>query len=165
MCMMAFASQELTLDQAGLVFPLVREAVPGLELKAWLRFARRFCGPRRTGQTGIMVVRRRGRPMPCGLFLYRREQDLRHGPILLAEHFVAIDVLNPEPVMRALVAELDGLAQRLGCNAIRSMVLGQASLTARGLHAAGHHPEGATLYKALSAEGEPVTPVPGKTAD
>jgi hypothetical protein len=39
------------------------------------------------------------------------------------------------------------LAEQLGCSAIRTMVLGQSSLAASGLYAAGHRPEGATLWK------------------
>ena len=34
--------------------------------------------------------------------------------------------------MRALIAGLDALAERLGCTAIRAMVLGQTSLVAAG---------------------------------
>jgi hypothetical protein len=41
------------------------------------------------------------------------------------------------------------LAEQLGCSAIRTMVLGQASLAASGLYAAGHRPEGATLWKPI----------------
>jgi hypothetical protein len=145
--MSAFTCHNLLPEQAASVFPLVREAVPGLDLKTWLRFARRIANPRRAGQGGIIVVQRRARPMPCGLFVYHRDHDLAHGPILIAEHFVAMDVLDAEPVMRALIGGLDTLAERLGCTAIRAVVLGQTSLVAAGLRAAGHRPEGATLWK------------------
>jgi hypothetical protein len=62
---------------------------------------------------------------------------------------VAVDVLDAESVMSALVKELESLAERLGCSAIRTMVLGQATLAAAGLYAAGHRPEGATLWKPI----------------
>ena len=150
--MSAFTCQNLLPDQAATVFPLVREAVPGLELRTWLRFARRITNPRRAAESGIIAVRRRARAMPCGLFVYRRDQDLAHGPILVAEHFVAMDLLDPAPAMRALIAGLDALAERLGCTAIRAMVLGQTSDLAAGLREAGHRPEGATLWKALEWE-------------
>ena len=76
-----------------------------------------------------------------------------HGPTLVAEHIVALDLLDPAPVMRALIEELDRLAKELDCSAIRAMVLGQESLVATGLRAAGHRPEGATLWKRLLGEG------------
>ena len=154
--MTCFTCHTLVPEQALTVYPLVREAIPGMDLKAWLRFAKRVGNPRRAGREGIIVVQRKSRPMPCGLFVYRRDNDLAHGPILVAEHFVAVDLLDPEPVMRALVAELDALAVRLECTAIRAVVLGHASLIAAGLHEAGHRSEGETLWKDLDAPSGPL---------
>ena len=65
----------------------------------------------------------------------------------MAEHLVALDLLDPAPVIRALIGELDRLAKELGCSAIRALVLGQESLLATELREAGHRPEGATLWK------------------
>ncbi len=145
--MSGLSCHPLTPDQAATVFPLVREAIPGLELRAWLRFARRVSAPRRAEREGIIVVVRQPRHLPCGLFVYRRETDLSRGPVLVAEHFVAVDLLDPAPVMHALVEELDALARRLGCRAIRAVVLSQASLAASRLHDAGHRVDGETLWK------------------
>jgi hypothetical protein len=147
--MSGFTSRNLSPEQVHTVYPLVREVVPTLDLKTWTRIARRIANPKRAEQAGIRVVLRSPRQLPCGLFLYRREHDLVHGPILVAEHMVAIDVLDPQSVMSALVSDLEELAERLGCSAVRTMVLGQASLAASGLHAAGHRPEGATLWKPI----------------
>ncbi|CAH2604411.1 conserved protein of unknown function [Rhodovastum atsumiense] len=155
MCAMSgFACQNLRPDEVHTVYPLVREVVPTLDLKTWTRIARRIANPKRADQAGIRAVLRQPRQLPCGLFLYRREHDLAHGPILIAEHMVAMDVLDPEAVMSTLVAELEALAERLGCAAIRTMVLGKTSLAASGLYAAGHRPEGATLWKSLDHGGE-----------
>ncbi len=151
--MSVFTYKNLSPDQVHTVYPLLREAIPTLDLKTWTRLSRRLANPRRTGQAGIRVALRSPRLLPCGLFLYRREHDLTHGPILVAEHMVAVDVLDPEPVMSALVRELESLAERLGCTAIRTMVLGQAALAASGLYAAGHRPEGATLWKPIEETG------------
>jgi hypothetical protein len=160
---------DLSPDQAGTVFPLLREAVPGLTLPAWLRFARRVAGPRRVGQSGIMVVRRAPRPMPCGLFIWRRDEDLEHGAVLVAEHLVAIDLLDPDPVMAALVAELEALAQRLGCGGIRTMVIRPDAPLASSLLAAGHAKDGAAMWKPVDGAStagppvnEPSSPKPAK---
>ena len=147
--MSGFTCKNLSPDEVHTVYPLVREVVPTVDLKTWTRIAKRVANPRRADQAGIRVVLRSPRQMPCGLFLYRREDDLTHGPILVAEHMVAIDVLDPQSIMSELVGELEALAERLGCSAIRTMVLGQATLAASGLYAAGHRPEGATLWKPL----------------
>jgi hypothetical protein len=147
--MSGFSCQPLQQEQAPAVFPLVREAIPGLDLRAWLRFVRKACDPRRAAKEGIIVVFRNARPLPCGLFVYRRDQGLGQGPVLVAEHFVAVDLLDAEPVMQALIDELDTLAKRLGCSAIRAMVMSQSSQLASHLQDAGHKAVGETLWKEL----------------
>lgn len=147
--MSEFTCHNLLPGEAATLFPLMREAVPGIDLKTWLRFARRISRQKRAAQCGIMVVQRRGRSMPCGMFVYHCEDDLAHGPTLVAEHIIAVDMLDPAPVTRALIAELDRLAKQLGCAAVRAMVLGKTSLVAACLGEAGHRPEGAALSKQL----------------
>jgi len=141
--------EDLPPHRAGTVFPLLREAIPALTLPAWLRFARRITAPRQAGQSGIKVARRLPRPMPCGLFIWRRNEDLEHGSVLVAEHLVAIDLLDPEPVMACLVRELEALAQRLGCGGIRTMVIRPDAPIATRLLAAGHAKDGAAMWKPL----------------
>jgi hypothetical protein len=135
----------LSRDELRAVYPLIREAVPTLDLPTWLRFAKQLIGPRRNGQSGIVAARREGRMYPCGLFCYRVEDDLKLGKVLTADHFVAVDLLDPGAVMAALVEHLHGLAKQLGCQAVRSLVHGGAPTVAGGLYAAGHRPEGASL--------------------
>ncbi len=108
-----------------------------------------------------MVVVRSPRPMPCGLFVYRKEQELGHGEVLIAEHFVAVDLLDAEPVMQTLISELDQLARRLGCSAIRAMVLNPSSQTAAQLATAGHRPAGSALWKDVEAPAGEETMPPG----
>ncbi len=136
-------------DQIRSVFPLIRQVVPTLDLAAWLRFARPLVNPRRAEAGGIVVARRPQRPFPSGLFCYRRESHLEHGKVLLAEHFVALDLLDPEAVLAALLAELDSLGRRFGCDVVRSVVHGSNPEVAGGLTAAGHLPEAALLLKAV----------------
>ena len=142
----------LSRDDIRAVYPLVREAVPTLDLPTWQRFARQLTGPRRGEQYGIVSARREGRAFPCGLFCYRVEDDLKLGKVLVADHFVAVDLLDPGAVLSALVEQLDALAKRLGCVAVRSLVHGGVPEVADSLDAAGHRPEGAAfLLKRLLA--------------
>jgi hypothetical protein len=143
--MAEFNIEVLSRDQLRSVYPLVREAVPTLDLTAWLRFARQLIGPRRNGHSGIIAARREARVFPSGLFCYRVEDDLKLGKVLIADHFVAVDLLDPAGVVAALVEALDGLAKRLECQAVRSLVHGGASDLEDGLQAAGHRLEGASL--------------------
>lgn len=149
--MSGFTSHLVPPDQVRMVYPLVREAVAGLDLKTWVSFAQKVANPRRAGQCGILAVTRAGRNLPCGVFLYRREAQLPDGAVLVAEHFVAMDVVDPQPVVQALVEELDALAKRLGCAAIRVVVPGDDSLLRSGLQAAGHRPRGLALWKSVEA--------------
>jgi hypothetical protein len=140
-----FIIEVLSREQIHAVYPLVREAVPMLDLSTWLRFARQLTGARRKEQCGIIAARREGRTFPSGLFCYRVADDLNLGKVLIADHFVAVDLLDPAAVLAALVEELDGLAKRLGCQAVRSLVHGGAPDVEDGLYAAGHRPEPASL--------------------
>src|SRR4051794_31507666 len=98
-----FIIELLTRDQIRSVYPLVREAVPAIDLATWLHFARQLTGSRRGAQYGIVAARRECRVCPCGLFCYRVEDDLELGKVLIADHFVAVDLLEPAAVLVALV--------------------------------------------------------------
>jgi hypothetical protein len=152
--MSGFTTHLVRPDEARLVYPLVREAVRSLGLKEWMQFARHATNPRRAEDTGIVAVTRTGRAMPCGSFLYRRERQVSGESVLVAEHFVAVDVLDAQPVLDALVAELEALARRLGCASTRVLVPGDASLLRAGLQAAGHAPSAVALAKdVLGSDG------------
>jgi hypothetical protein len=145
--MTSFSVEPLARDQVRAVYPLIREAIPGLNLTAWLRFAQTATATRRGGQAGVIVARRQGHDFPSGLFCYRVDPDPAFGKILVAEHFVAVDLLYPDDVLAALVAELDLLGERLGCKAVRSIVHGE--LIEGGLAQAGHAMVGSILGKPL----------------
>jgi hypothetical protein len=160
--MPAFTVSTLAPNEIRSVYPLIREAVPGLSLPAWLRFARPLTTARKAGHAGIMAARRVGRTYPCGLFCYRVDHDLERGRVLIAEHFVAIDLLDPRAVLAALVTELEALGKRLGCTAVRSVVHDGTDQVAGWLFAAGHAPEASLLLKPLMIEARgphaPATP-------
>ena len=157
--------EDLSPDSARTVFPLLCEAVPGLTLAGWLGFARRVGSPRQALRSGIVVVRRAPRPMPCGLFIWRRDDDLEHGAVLVAEHLVAIDLLDPAPVMAALVRELEALAKRLGCGGIRTMMIRPDAPIAAQLLAAGHATQVGAMFKPVESRpdaGPPSKPGPSR---
>ena len=143
--MAEFIIELLSRDQLRSVYPLVREAVPTLDLSTWLGFGRQLTGPRRNGRCGIVTARREGRAFPSGLFCYRVQHDLTLGTVLIADHFIAVDLLDPAAVLASLVRELENLAQSLGCQAVRSLVHGGTPAVQGGLHAAGHQPEETSL--------------------
>jgi len=120
-----------------------------MTLAEWTRMARRLANPRRSAGAGIMVANRQDRPFPCGLFCYRRTSDPRHGLVLVADHFVGLDIVDPGAILQALVAELDALARRLRCGAVHSVVGEDWPELARSLSAVGHRQESTTFCKVL----------------
>lgn len=144
-----FTVQTLPPDQLLAVYPLVRETMPALTPGAWLRFARQLMGGKRAVQAGIVAAWRQGRNFPCGLFCYRVDNDLQHERVLVAEHFVAVDLLDPQGVLSALLEELEALAARLHCKGVRSVVHGCNAEVRSGLSAAGHEPEASLLLKPI----------------
>ena len=136
----------LAQDQIRAVYPVIREALPHLALPDWVRLARRTLAGRRGG---FLVARRDGRPFPCGLFCYRVDNDPLSGQILTAEHFVAVDLLDPDAVLAALAESLEALAHRLGCREVRCVINGTGGRIVRGLVQAGHTEAGKVLRKPL----------------
>ncbi len=135
------------------VYPLMREAEPTLSLAAWLSYAQRVAALRQSRREGILVACRAGRTLPCGAVCYRRDHDLRYGWCLTAEHFIAVDLLDPRVVLMALLAELEVVAVKLGCTAIRSILHGGRDDLTEDLLLAGHVSDGVTLRKTISREG------------
>jgi len=150
--MKTFTVQPLAQSQIHAAYPLIREAVPTLDLAAWSRFARLNADRRRAAHIGIMVAQRRSRPYPSGLFVYRKDADLQYGLVLTADHFVAIDIIDHRPVVSALTESLEALARRLACNAIRSIVRVGSTDVTPGLIGAGYRLEGAILCKQFDRE-------------
>lgn len=141
--------ERLGREQVRAVYPLIRQAAPSLTLSHWLAYAR----PGAT-QFGILVARRTGMQHPCGAACYRRDRDLRYGTVLTTEHIVALDLLYPKAVLLALLSELDSVAARLGCQAVRWIVHEGLEDLAHELRTAGQLDCRVIFTKALSGPGK-----------
>jgi hypothetical protein len=95
-------------------FPIVRLTMPLVDLTAWRRFAVHAVAAKTTAR-GILAVRWRGRPHPGGLACFDSATDLEDGRILVARHVVAVDILNPERMIRALIAALEIVGKSNRC--------------------------------------------------
>jgi hypothetical protein len=139
--------EALTAGDIRPLYPLVMAVEPGLLWPQWDRYARRMVRTMPRAKEGIVVARRRGHALPCGAVCYRLDRDLRHGLVLTAEHFVAIDLLYPQAVLAALAQALDDLADRFDCAAIRSVVHDRDVTVADNLSIIGHNRDGLMLTK------------------
>jgi hypothetical protein len=99
-------------------YPLIRLVEPEVDLRSWLSFAAPLVRGRGT-RHGVVTVRYSDQAHPCGICCFRRDRSLRHGEVLTADPLVALDLLDPVPLLSALLGELEVLAGRLGCRAIR----------------------------------------------
>lgn len=151
--------EPLTAARILQVFPLIREAVPQVRLEEWTRFARARTAARGRARTGIRVAKAASNPYPNGLYCYRVETRLLSGNVLVADHFVAIDLLDARPVLDRLIADLEALAVRLGCDEVRSVIQHRSTQSAQPLFAAGYHPQGMVFGKTLKGVPQPLPPV------
>lgn len=136
-------------------YPLIREFLPAVSLAVWLRFARRATAAARRGREGILSARRDGRAHPSGLLCWRCDPDLVAGYVLTAEHVVALDVLNSDAVLDALLQAFSGIAEDLGCGTTRLLVRTTVAPLSARLIADGHRPAASLLAKDLRPLAQP----------
>lgn len=144
--------EPLSLPQARLVFPLMRQVMPTLTLDGWLRFAGRVVRTSCRARSGILVARRSGSPHFCGAVCFRHDHDPHLGAVLTAEHLVALDLLHPQAIAAALIAALDGVAATLSCQVVRLIVLTGQPGVDRMLERCGHWSVGLILDRRACAQ-------------
>jgi hypothetical protein len=148
-----FVVEPLTQGQIRAVYPLLRHAGAGIDLKTWLRYARPLVGAGAGGRRGAITVRRVTNKHPCGLFCYARESDLVHGDVLRAEHFVALDIVNPAEAMAALLGGLDYLGTRFGIRTFRAVVRPGDDDVAAVMRQAGLNTDATIFTKIVCSRG------------
>ncbi|TWB75124.1 hypothetical protein FBZ87_104223 [Nitrospirillum amazonense] len=150
--MPTFVTRPLDARQIDQAYALMRPFYPDLTVERWRDHAQALLAPGSRG--GIVTVQLDHRYMH-GLFSYLLVPDLDHRLGLQVDVFVALDLFDPEGAGDALLAEMDRIARRHGCDAIHitlpdSQVKAHPSLAR--FRALGHLPEGRRLCKHLQAE-------------
>jgi hypothetical protein len=146
--MRSFASFALTRDDIGAVYPLVHAVAPDIDLVAWQSFARRLADAEAPVPSGVIGLRNAGGYV-CGLFAFRIDRDLRHGGVLAIDLFIALDIVNEDEAIQALLDAAEAKARELNCTRthIRIDVV-QKSIADR-ISGAGHRREAALFGKRL----------------
>lgn len=136
-------------SEISTAFPLARLLAPALGLPAWQHFARELTGGGAQADHGVLTAEGEGGYL-CGLVIYRVIHDLRHGRVLTADHVIALDMVDRNPVAAAVLAALETLSSALGCDALHTSL----EAPQKGLRAvwesAGHHTEKTLLCKAAA---------------
>jgi hypothetical protein len=145
----------LTIDQIDQVFPLVQASLPRLQLEDWRAFGRDKIRASATGSEGIQSVVAEQNYI-AGLCIYRIEAILSHGPALIADHFMALDLFDRPAVAHALAGFLEELGRRRGCTALHTNIAegaersqGASGSLASILRERGHIVESLLLCKTL----------------
>ena len=151
----------LTRDRIGQAFPLIQAAMPDVALEDWRSFAMPLVQPQGQPMAGILTVMSE-QDYIAGLSIYRIELDLQHGPALVADHFMALDLFDRPAVVHALAGALEDLARERGCTAIHTNIPERAALQREHdgglvstLRSRGHRIESLRLCKILDRPREP----------
>ncbi len=91
-----------------------------------------------------------------GLCCYRVTQELLHGAVLLANHFLILDLFGQQAVVRALADAVESLARERRCTAIHTSlpetgVKGADDWLVRNLRDRGHRVESLRMCKLLAS--------------
>ncbi len=143
----------LTQAEVDLAFPLIRTICPDADLEAWRRFAGQRLARGSENGTGILIVRNEQNCI-VAVAAFLLSHDLLHGPILLADHFGALDIVDQGNVARALEAGLEKIARRHGCTAVHTNISSTETQSDDGwlcsvLFERGHRVEGLHMCKLI----------------
>ncbi|RMD61838.1 MAG: hypothetical protein D6826_08905 [Alphaproteobacteria bacterium] len=161
----------LTPERIAPAFPLVQTAFPDVTLAEWAAFAKRLLDENNPPGTGILSVLSE-RDYIAGLAVHHVERDLRHGPALIADHFIALDLFGRGAVVQALAEALETLARGYDCNAVHILIpenaiapRSHANVFIEVLRAVGHRAESRCLCKRLTIPDKRTNaPAPKKRA-
>jgi hypothetical protein len=155
----------LTPDRVDQAFPLIQAVAPNITLEAWRRFAAPLVPqPGQVGPAaGGILFAEDERGYMAGMVAYRIQHDLEHGPILVAEHFVAFDFFERDKIAEALARALEGLAAGHRCAAVHTVLPEGAERSRREwlidmLKLRGHRPHCFALRKAMQPQSMAVPP-------
>ena len=123
--MRQLVTKSLAIEEIDQAFPLVQATLPQVGLDQWRRFAQSQIRTRKPRVSGIQSVLAEQKYI-AGLSIYRIEQDLCHGPALIADHFMALDLFDRTAVIHALAEFLENLGRQRGCTAVHTQVRDRA---------------------------------------
>ena len=147
-------TRSLTTERVAQAFPLIQTALPAVTLEEWSDFATPLASPAGQATSGVVTVISE-QDFIVGLCCYRVEQDLRHGAVLLANHFLILDLFGQQAVGRALADAVESLARERRCTAIHTSlpetgVKGADDWLVRILRSRGHRVESLRMCKLLA---------------
>jgi hypothetical protein len=148
-------TRSLTPEQVAQAFPLIQTALPAVTLDDWRDFATPLASPAGQATSGVVTVISE-QDYIVGLCCYRVEKNLRHGAVLMADPFLALDLFDSKAVARALADAIETLAREWRCTAIHTSlpetgVKEADNWLVRILRSRGHQVESLRMCKLLAS--------------
>ncbi len=147
-------TRPLTPERVAQAFPLIQTALPAVTLEEWRDFALPLANPAGQSASGVVTVISE-QDFIVGLCCYRVEKSLHHGAVLMADPFVALDLLDLKAVASALADAIESLAREWHCTAIHTSLpatgaKGAENWLVRNLRSRGHQVESLRMCKLLA---------------
>ena len=146
-----FSLAPLKPEQVAEAYPLVRMALPQLELDAWQGYAAAVA----SAGGGVLTLLAPNGAIHA-LAAYRTVPSLHHGRALVVDLFVAFELSRKAPARTALVEGLHQLAEGLDCRAVLFTSESQGLLSAGALPPLSAMPAGPATLRTADAGGEPL---------
>ncbi len=148
-------TRPLTPERVAQAFPLIQTALPAVTLEEWRDFALPLVSPAGQATSGVVTVLSE-QDFIVGLCCYRVEKNLHHGAVLMADPFLALDLLDLKAVASALADAIESLAREWHCTAIHTSlpatgVKGAENWLVRNLRGRGHQVESLRMCKLLAS--------------
>ena len=144
----------LVAEEVDHAFPLIRTICPAAGLDAWRQFALHRLSAGSGSGTGILIVRNE-QDCIVGIGAFQLTHDLLHGPILFADHFCALDIVDEATIARALESGLEKIARHHGCTAVHTSIASPGSKDdgwlCSVLYERGHRVEALQMCKLVAA--------------
>ena len=120
--MRTLTTRHLTFERIPQAYPVITMAMPELSFDAWCSFAKAQIAEDEPPR-GIVTVDSE-QDYIVGLGAYRLERDLHDDRVMIANHFVAVDLIRREVVAETLANELESVAKRHRCSALHTHLPG-----------------------------------------
>lgn len=149
--MRRFSAGPLREADIARAYALIQVMTPEIGLAAWRRFALPLVRGK-AARKGIVALHG-DRQYLCGLFVWRIDQDLRHGRTLVVDYAIGLDMVSQDAVTMALVDAIEDAARRLKCGAVHSHVGSARGPVPDRMSRTGYQTEGVVLCKRLPCDG------------
>lgn len=113
---MPYDIHSLRPDERERAYVLIRIIKPGVDLEQWQSF---LASTEKVGSSCGITVASVSSDHLVGLFTWEMQPNLDHGKVFAVDNLIATGALDPEPLLAAMMDQIEGQARELSCAAIQ----------------------------------------------